>query len=1171
MARPSTAATKAASVPSEEPTVRSVADASERVLASPRSVGRRPRGAFVGRGEELAALVDALPGRHGSRARLWLVTGEAGIGKTRLVREVVDRAVAEGHRVVWGQCWDEAGTPPFWPWTQVVRQLRGVRAGVDLASLVLDGSDAADEVDRFVLFDAVAAELHRAAAAAPLVVVLDDLHRSDPPTLLLARFVLAHLRESPVLVVASCRLDEAEARSDLAPQLAALLADVDVHLLELTGLELDEVGELIGDGAAAVVVRAVTGGNPLFVEQVLRAGGVPAGGGSGSDGAGSDGPSQRSALVAALSARLERIDPAALDLVGALAVLGPSATARTTAEVLGSTVADTQPVVRRARRAGLVTTRGWRLSHPLVAEAVAGLLPGPRLADLHLAAARLVVGDGGSAAERAHHLCRAGTEHWRAAVEACGEAARVATGSFAHEDAVAHYERAEAVVAAHPEAPELAFEVSFALAGALERTRGRLPAEEAYLRAMDRARWTGDPVLVARAAARHGIAFYTDGSAHEARGSECREALAGLPGGDSALRVRLLANQAASHIGGDDSAAIADDAVAMARRVGDAEALGIALVAQQVTNLGPSTLRRRLGTSREIIALADRCGERDLGVRGRFLLTNALLEVGDVRRLDAELLAQDSDVSEIAEARFARHPLWFRCMRAMFDGRADEVEVLAERCLAIAEELQDPDGFGVYTGQLGVARWLQGRLMELEPVYVDLMRAEPHEPLWPAVVGWLWLGDGRPEAARGLLDRLPPPSEIPESMHTLLNLFTMADVAAAVGDDDLVAQLWEALLPYADRAVPIAMGAACFGVVARPLGLLALRLGRIDEGIAHLERAIAVAGRMGAQPWLVDAQLALVAALVDHGRSADPRLPRLLAEAAGSAERLGLEVFAPRLTSLQRRVLATSPPALHLGPEASPADPDPAGGSRAHVSVLGTFEVVAVDGSSPHWTSRKARSLLKILVARRGAPLAREALMDLLWPGEDPAALGNRLAVAVSAVRRALDPSRLLPVDALVRVRGGAVSLSHERVVVDVETFLQLGEVALEAHRRQEVDAGERLYAALAACRGDALPDEPYVDWADVLRSSTAAVHVGILRAIADRSTDAHDHLAASDAYRQLVELDPYDEPAHLGLVAALRSLGARGQARAAYDRYVRNMEELGVPAEPDPAAHPGR
>ena len=98
-------------------------------------------GGFVGRGSELASLIGALPAHTPRGPRLSLVVGEAGIGKTRLVRELADRAAADGHRVVWGRCWDEAGTPPYWPWTQVVRRLRGVRTGVDLASLVLDGSD----------------------------------------------------------------------------------------------------------------------------------------------------------------------------------------------------------------------------------------------------------------------------------------------------------------------------------------------------------------------------------------------------------------------------------------------------------------------------------------------------------------------------------------------------------------------------------------------------------------------------------------------------------------------------------------------------------------------------------------------------------------------------------------------------------------------------------------------------------------------------------------------------------------------------------------------------------------------------------------------------------------------------------------------------------------------
>jgi DNA-binding SARP family transcriptional activator len=598
---------------------------------------------------------------------------------------------------------------------------------------------------------------------------------------------------------------------------------------------------------------------------------------------------------------------------------------------------------------------------------------------------------------------------------------------------------------------------------------------------------------------------------------------------------------------------IAADAVTIARRLDDPETLGVALVAQQLADLGPSTLNTRLGTSREIIALAERCGDDELAVRGQFLLMNALLEAGDVRELDAALLAQDRNVSSIAERRFARHTLWFRCMRATLDGRAAEAEQLATECLEIAQELHDPDGFGVYTGQYGVALWLQGRVTELTPVYVDLLRDEPDEPLWPAVLGWVTLTE-QPETARGLLELLPPPAELPQGMHTLLNLFTMADIASAVGDDDLVAELRDVLLPFADRAVPIAMGAAFFGVVARPLGHLAVRLGRLDEGIAHFERAIRISARIGARPWLADAQIALAEVLVNAGRADDPRVSELLLEATAITETHELAVLTPRLERLGD-IRPVSPPPRTAVVEA----PTGSGVLRPSVAVLGTFEVRSIDGEIPRWTSRKARSLLKILVARRGAPIAREELMGMLWPDEDPDGVANRLAVAVTTVRRAFDPNRELPVDALVRADAGSLRLMTTSLDIDVEAFLELADAALAAHHADLPEATPLLLDAVSAYRGEPLPDEPYEAWAESLRSTTTATFGTVLRTIAARAADDEDPLTGSDALRRLIELDPYDEPAHLDLVEALRSLGAHGQARAAHERYVTRMAELGV------------
>jgi DNA-binding SARP family transcriptional activator len=415
------------------------------------------------------------------------------------------------------------------------------------------------------------------------------------------------------------------------------------------------------------------------------------------------------------------------------------------------------------------------------------------------------------------------------------------------------------------------------------------------------------------------------------------------------------------------------------------------------------------------------------------------------------------------------------------------------------------------------------------------------------------LGD-QPEAARGMLELLPPPAQLPQGMHTLLNLFTMADIAVAVGDDDVVAQLRDVLLPYADHTVPIAMGAAFFGVVARPLGHLAVRLGRLDEGIAHFERAIRISARMGARPWLADAQIALAEVLVDAGRGDEPRVQALVDEAAAITERHGLAVFSSRLDRLRalRAAEAAAPPA-------APESAIEHGAVRANVAVLGTFEVRTVDGTTARWTSRKARSLLKILVARRGAPIAREELMNLLWPDEDPAGLTNRMAVAVSTVRRSLDPHRSLPVDALVRADAGSLRLMTDRVEVDADVFLRQGAAALAAHNADRPDASALLHEAVYAYHGEALPDEPYEAWAEALRSATTATYGALLRAIASRAADGGDPLTESDALRKLIELDPYDEPAYLGLIEALRLLGAHGQAQATRERYFAQMADLGI------------
>lgn len=181
--------------------------------------------------------------------------------------------------------------------------------------------------------------------------------------------------------------------------------------------------------------------------------------------------------------------------------------------------------------------------------------------------------------------------------------------------------------------------------------------------------------------------------------------------------------------------------------------------------------------------------------------------------------------------------------------------------------------------------------------------------------------------------------------------------------------------------------------------------------------------------------------------------------------------------------------------------------------------------------------------------------MDELWPGEDPALLGNRMSVAISTVRRALDPARAHSPDHYLRADRDVLRLNRENLEIDVESFLR------EAHAAARESAGPARDAALgdaiARYSGDAFADEPYAPWAEQLRNEAQAVFGALCRMLAESAAQRDDHLLAAELHRRVLGVDHYDEHAHLGLVAALESLGVVGQARLAREQYRTRMSEL--------------
>jgi DNA-binding SARP family transcriptional activator/tetratricopeptide (TPR) repeat protein len=219
------------------------------------------------------------------------------------------------------------------------------------------------------------------------------------------------------------------------------------------------------------------------------------------------------------------------------------------------------------------------------------------------------------------------------------------------------------------------------------------------------------------------------------------------------------------------------------------------------------------------------------------------------------------------------------------------------------------------------------------------------------------------------------------------------------------------------------------------------------------------------------------------------------------------------------------------------------------------------------WRSRKARDLLKILVARRGRPAPRDYLMEALWPGEDPARLGNRLSVALSLLRAVLDPERRFGPEHYVAGGKTGVTLHLDVLPVDVEEFLADAEAGLSLVRQgSEEEARERLLAAEAAYAGDFLEEDAYQEWAAVLREEARVAYVAVAHALAELAGRGGDLDGSARYLLHVIERDPYDEKAHLALVATLAGAGHHGEARRCYATYSARMEEIGVEATPYPS-----
>lgn len=231
------------------------------------------------------------------------------------------------------------------------------------------------------------------------------------------------------------------------------------------------------------------------------------------------------------------------------------------------------------------------------------------------------------------------------------------------------------------------------------------------------------------------------------------------------------------------------------------------------------------------------------------------------------------------------------------------------------------------------------------------------------------------------------------------------------------------------------------------------------------------------------------------------------------------------------------------------------------VRTLGGFGIVR-DGRpvrSGEWNSKKARDLLKLLICKRGRPVAREVLIGTLWPDEEPVRCANRLSVALSTVRSMLDPEHRHEPDHFVRSDKYLVALAN--LPVDVEEFLAAAvQVTGRSNAIDELCVAEALYT------GDFLEEDLYEDWAVSMREQARAAYLTVARTLAHAAGDAGAYDLAVQTWLRILDRDPYDEEVHLCLISVLVAARRHGQARNSYANYTRRMAELEIEPAPFPA-----
>ena len=895
---------------------------------------------FVGRSRELATLRSLMPWAEGEGGHMVLVGGEAGSGKSRLAREFAGEVAAQGAVVLHGAC-DAMVRPGYGPFVEALDHLARVTdtgelraalgpTGGELARLLPDLASrvrglatpvAGDpDTERHRLHMAVADLLTGVSRRQPVLLVLEDMHWSDPPTLMLLRHLARADRRPRLVVLATFRDTEREVPAALSETLVDLRRSDNVVRLRLAGLSDDEIGNFVqlaagGDADAGVAelarsIRDLTEGNAFLVCELWRAV---------MDSDVVEVVDRRIRLSRPLaelgspesvrevvSHRLARLRQGTSDLLELAATVGSEFEFEVVRLALGTAESDLPSAVEEAVSSGMIAELpsrrlAYRFTHELFRRALYERLGGLRRAELHLrvgeALERSGARSGRALAGLAHHFAAAAQVGGTArGVRYNVLAARAAAAALAFDEAA---ERLRVALGLGiPDAVERA-EALLELGVVRNRAGRENDALAALAQAAEIARELGDAELLARVAIEHETACVRPPIIDRDAVELLEEAAAALGEQRSLLQVRVLGRlaRALERRGATvRGSAVRAKAVPIAREVGDPAALAFVL---SNSFWAPDTPREQiLELVTEARALAEQAGDLELRAEAMNYRVATLVELCDLDSARSEVAAARANAEQIGQPFHLHVAEHNGSAIALCEGRLDEAEAMARRSHEYSRLLTGRDASSVYGIQMFGIRREQGRLAEIAPAIRGLAAHSTRESSWrPGLVALLAELGLEAEARRELAGVAAAGLDRFRASLWLASLTYLTDACADVGDERIAALVYPELAARAGTNVMIGGVVACYGAADRYLGMLAATLGDWDRAEDHFERAMALNRRMGANTWLAHTAYQYARMLTTRGDR--ERAAPLLDEAETLAERIGMPALRARIRKLR--------------------------------------------------------------------------------------------------------------------------------------------------------------------------------------------------------------------------------------------------------------------------------